>query len=267
MYVYSQFDVESHFQGKLKIAYLNQPETLNALNKALLLELREFIEFYEKDQDTRCIVIAGKGKAFCSGQMLDEQLLDPNVNIGREVQKIVTEFYNPLVNAINYSSKPIVSLVNGLAVGAGAVLALICDFSLVSKSAYFSFGFSNIGLIPDTGGTYFLPKIMNRQMAHYLTYTGKKLSADEAKDLGIVADVFSDEDFSAKSMEMLEGLVNMPTKALGLTKKALRKSYRYSLKEQLDLESVYQAEAARSEDFKEGIDAFLEKRKPVFKGK
>lgn len=267
MYVYSQFDVESHFQGKLKIAYLNQPETLNALNKPLLSELREFVEFYNKDEDTRCIVIAGKGKAFCSGQRLDDQLLDSNANIAREVQKIVTEYYNPLVNAINYSTKPIVSLVNGLAVGAGAVLALICDFSLATQSAYFSFGFSNIGLIPDTGGTYFLPKIMNRQMAHYLTYTGKKVSADEAQKLGFIAEVFSDEEFMQKSMAMLENLVNMPTKALGLTKKAIRKSYRYSLKEQLDLESVYQAEAAKSEDFREGINAFLEKRKPIFKGK
>jgi 2-(1,2-epoxy-1,2-dihydrophenyl)acetyl-CoA isomerase len=267
MYVYSQFDVESHFQGRLKIAYLNQPETMNALNKPLLAELREFVEFYDKDPDTRCIVISGKGKAFCSGQMLDEQLLNTNVNIGREVQKIVVDYYNPLVNSINYCSKPVISLVNGLAVGAGAVLALICDFSVATSSAYFSLGFSNIGLIPDTGGTYYLPKIMNRQMAHYLAYTGKKLSAEEARNLGYIAEVFSDDEFTAKSMEMLENIVNMPTKALGLTKKAFRKSYRYSLKEQLDLESVYQADAARSEDFKEGIDAFLEKRKPIFKGK
>lgn len=267
MYVYSQFDVESHFQGRLKIAYLNQPETLNSLNKPLLAELREFIEFYDKDEDTRCIVISGRGKAFCSGQTLDEQLLSPNTNISREVQKIVVDYYNPLVNAINYCSKPVISLVNGLAVGAGAVLALICDFSVASSSAYFSFGFSNIGLIPDTGGTYFMPKLMGRQMAHYLAYTGKKLTAEEAKQLGYIADVFSDEEFAQQSMAMLENIVNMPTKALGLTKKAFRKSYRYSLKEQLDLESVYQAEAARTSDFKEGIDAFLEKRKPVFKGK
>lgn len=268
MYIYSQFDVESHLGGRLKIAYLNQPETMNALTKPLLAELRDFVEFYNKDEDTRCIAIAGRGKAFSSGQNLAAiDFMDPEVNVPREVERIVLDYYNPLVMSIAYARKPVISLVNGPAVGAGAMLALICDFSVVSDSAYFSQAFSNIGLIPDTGGTYFLQKVLGRQMAHYLAYTGKKLSAEEAYRLGMVAEVWPEAEFEAKAMEMLETITNQPTTALSLTKRALRKSYDNSLKEQLDIESRYQSAASATEDFREGILAFSEKRKPLYKGK
>ncbi len=268
MYEYQQFDVESHLNGTLKIAYLNNQVNMNALTKPLLAELRDFIEFYDKDADTRCIAISARGRAFCSGQNLAAvDFNDPSARIDREVQRIVIEYYNPLVRAISYATKPVISLVNGPAVGAGANLALICDFSLVSDKAYFSQAFTGIGLIPDTGGTYYLPKIVGRQTAHYLAYTGKKISAEEALRMGMVADVFPDEEFAAKSMEVLTQIAKMPTTALSLTKKAFRKSYHYSLKEQLDIEGVYQANAAATEDFKEGVSAFMEKRKPVFKGK
>ena len=268
MYIYSQFDVESHFGGKLKIAYLNQPETMNALTKPLLTELKEFVEFYDKDEDTRCIAIAARGKAFSSGQNLAAiDFMGEDVNIPREVQRIVLDYYNPLVMSIVYARKPVISLVNGPAVGAGAMLALICDFSVVSENAYFSTAFSKIGLIPDTGGTYFLQKVVGRQMAHYLAYTGKKLSAGEAQKLGMVAEVWPEAEFEAKAMEMLESITNQPTVALSLTKRALRKSYDSSLKEQLDIESRYQSTASGTEDFREGILAFTDKRKPVYKGK
>lgn len=268
MYVYQQFDVESHLNGRLKIAYFNTPESMNALTKPLLSELRDFVEFYNKDKDTRCIVIAARGKAFCSGQNLASiDFKDPHVNVSREVQRMVIDYYNPLVSAIHYSKKPVIALVNGPAVGAGANLALICDFALASDKAYFSQAFSGIGLIPDTGGTYFLPKVVGRQTAHYLAYTGKKVSAEEAFRMGMIAEVFPDEVFAEKSMEILTQITNMPTAALSLTKKAFRKSYDYSLREQLDIEGIYQAEASGTEDFQEGIDAFMQKRKPVFKGK
>lgn len=268
MHVYHQFELVSLFEGKLKIAYLNQPESMNALNKALLSELREFIEFYNKDEDTRCIAISGRGRAFCSGQNLSSiDITASSDKIEREVQKMVIEYYNPLVTSIVYSRKPVISLVNGPAVGAGAMLALICDFAVASDKAYFSQAFSGIGLIPDTAGTYFLQKLVGRQTAHYLAYTGKKVSAEEAYRMGMIAEVFADEVFEKEAIAILERITHMPTKALSLTKKAFRKSYDYSLKEQLDLESIYQSEAAGSEDFMEGVNAFLEKRKPVFKGK
>ena len=147
------------------------------------------------------------------------------------------------------------------------MLALICDFALATESSYFSQAFVNIGLIPDTAGTYFLPKLLGRQQASYQAFTGKKVSAKEALQLGMIADVFTDEEFSAKSMEVLENLSNLPTTAIALTKKAFLKSYKNTLKEQLDVEGIYQQDAAETKDFKEGVAAFLEKRKPNYKGK
>ena len=159
------------------------------------------------------------------------------------------------------------ALVNGPAVGAGAMLALICDFVLANEKSYFAQAFSNIGLIPDTGGTYFLPKLMGRQLASYLAFTGKKLSAEESKSYGLVAEVFAEEEFMAKSMEILERVSNMPTIGLKLTKKAFANSYDNSLRDQLELEGDLQQEAAETQDFIEGVNAFLEKRKPNYKGR
>src|SRR5690606_26774406 len=163
--------------------------------------------------------------------------------------------------------KPVVSLVNGPAVGAGAMLALICDITLATESSYFSQAFVNIGLIPDTGGTYWLPKIMSRQQANYLAFTGKKIGAAEAKSMGFIADVFKDENFAAESMEVLTTLSNLPTKAISLTKKAFNESYDNTLNQQLDVEGILQQEAAETEDFMEGVTAFLAKRKPEYQGK
>lgn len=265
--MYTQIEIESHFEGKLKIAYLNQPETYNSLNKILLTELKNFIEECDKDENVRCVALSGRGKAFCSGQNLKEALSLGNVEEDRVIQRMVVEFYNPLVKEIAHCKKPVVSLVNGPAVGAGAMLALICDICLATENSYFSQAFVNIGLIPDTGGTYWLPKLLGRQQANYLTFTGKKLSSNDALKLGLIADVFADVEFFEKSMEVLETLSNLPTKAIALTKKAFNHSYENDLKQQLDLEGIYQQAAAESEDFNEGVTAFLEKRKPNYKGK
>ena len=198
---------------------------------------------------------------------MKEALSLGNAEDDRIIQRIVIDYYNPLVKEIAHSKKPVVSLVNGAAVGAGAMLALICDISLATKSSYFSLAFVNIGLIPDTGGTYWLPKLLGRQQANYLAFTGKKLSATEAKNMGLIADVFPDENFMESAMEVLTTLSNLPTKAIALTKKAFNESYENSLSEQLDIEGILQQEAAETEDFREGVTAFLEKRKPNYKGK
>ena len=265
--MYNQLEIESLLEGKLQIAYLNQPETYNSLNKILLKELRTFVHEASKNPEVRCIAISGRGKAFCSGQNLKEALSLGNAEDDRIIQRIVIDYYNPLVKEIAHAKKPVVSLVNGAAVGAGAMLALICDISLATESSYFSQAFVNIGLIPDTGGTYWLPKLLGRQQANYLAFTGKKISATEAKNMGLIADVFPDENFMESAMEVLTTLSNLPTKAISLTKKAFNESYENSLNEQLDVEGILQQEAAETEDFREGVTAFLEKRKPNYKGK
>lgn len=266
--MYTQFTVENHFDDKLKIAYLHQEETMNALTKPILKELKDFFEHCSNDEKVRCVAISGKGRAFSSGQNLDDAFVQGKEHHDKHIiRNIVKEYYNPLVLKLTNCKKPVISLVNGPAVGAGAMLALICDFTLASEKAYFSQAFSNIGLIPDTGGTYFLPKLIGRQMANYLAFTGKKLSAEEAKNLGLIAEVFPEEEFESKSMEILEKLVEMPTAALKLTKKAFAQSYDNSLKQQLELEAELQQKAARTEDFFEGVEAFLGKRKPIYKGK
>lgn len=266
--MYTQIEIDSHFEGQLQIAYLNQPETYNSLTKTMLRELKKFVQDCNADFNVRCVAISGKGKAFCSGQNLKEALsYKDEKHEERFIQRIVVDYYNPLVQVIINAQKPVISLVNGPAVGAGAMLALICDFALASENAYFSQAFSNLGLIPDTAGTYFLPKLMSRAQAFYLAFTGKKLSANEAKQMGIVADTFSADEFQVKTMSVLEQITMKPTVALALTKKAFNKSYDNSLNEQLDLEGILQQEAAESEDFQEGIAAFIDKRTPTFKGK
>ncbi|WP_153397868.1 enoyl-CoA hydratase-related protein [Chryseobacterium vaccae] len=266
--MYTQLDIEMHFDGKLKIAYLNQPETMNALTKPSLSDLKDFIKECSEDETVRCVAISGRGRAFCSGQNLDDAFVQGNEHRDNDIiRKIVVDYYNPLVLEVTRCKKPVIALVNGPAVGAGAMLALICDFVLANNKAYFSQAFSNIGLIPDTGGTYFLPKLLGRQLANYLAFTGKKLSAEESKMHGLVAEVFREEEFAPKSMEILEKMANMPTAAIKLTKKAFANSYNNTLKEQLELEGDLQQEAAETEDFIEGVNAFLQKRKPNYKGK
>jgi 2-(1,2-epoxy-1,2-dihydrophenyl)acetyl-CoA isomerase len=228
----------------------------------MALQLISVLDKAENNNNVRAIIITGMGKAFCAGQDLSEAI-DPN---GPGIKKIVGEHYNPIILKIRSIEKPIIGVINGVAAGAGANIALACDIIYASKSASFIQAFSKIGLIPDSGGTYTLPRLVGFNLANALMITGDKLSADDAKNFGIVYKVFDDENLMELSIASAIKIAAMPTKAIGLTKRLLNKTYSNSLEQQLVLEKNLQIEAANTLDYKEGVNAFLEKRNPNFKG-
>lgn len=251
---------------KEKTAYLtlNRPEVFNSFNREMALLLQSELDACENNPDIRAIVITGMGKAFCAGQDLKE-VTSPELNPG--FKKILEEHYNPIISRIRSIEKPVIGAINGVAAGAGANIALACDVVIASENASFIQAFSKIGLIPDSAGTFFLPRLIGFQKASALMMLGDKVSAQDAEKMGMVYKVISSENFSEEVNTIANTLANMPTKALGLTKRLLNQSMTNSLEEQLDLESKLQIEAAQSGDYAEGVDAFVNKRKPEFKGK
>lgn len=243
---------------------LNRPEVFNSFNREMALLLQSELDAAEKNPEVRAIVITGNGKAFCAGQDLKE-VTSPELNPG--FKKILEEHYNPIISRIRKIEKPIIGAINGVAAGAGANIALACDVVIASENASFIQAFSKIGLVPDSAGTFFLPRLIGFQKASALMMLGDKVSAEEADKLGMVYKVVSAENFSEEVKNIANTMANMPTKALGLTKRLLNQSLKNTLEEQLDLESKLQIESAQSEDYAEGVDAFVNKRKPEFKGK
>ncbi len=241
----------------------NRPDKFNSFNRPMALELIEALQAAQHNDDVRSIVLTGEGKAFCAGQDLAEAL-DPN---GPGIRTIVEEHYNPIIRLIRKIEKPVLAAVNGVAAGAGANIALACDIIYMSASASYIQAFSKIGLIPDSGGTYTLPRLVGPHLAAALMMTGDKLGATEAHRLGLAYKVFEDDVFKAEVHKCALVLAAMPTTALGLTKRLLNKTYDHSFNEQLDMERDLQVEATHTHDYKEGVSAFLEKRKPVFNGK
>jgi len=244
------------------VAYitLNRPEKFNSFNREMALALQECMDKAEADEAVRCIYITGAGKAFCAGQDLAEAI-DPD---GPELEQIVREHYNPIIRRIRHIEKPIVAAVNGVAAGAGANIALACDIVMATQSASFIQAFSKIALIPDSAGTYFLPRLIGMQKASALMMLGDKVGADEAAQMGMIYKSIADENFETAAKEVAKTLAQMPTKGLGLTKRLLNHSYNNDLEQQMDMEKDLQVEAGGSEDFKEGVNAFLEKRKPHY---
>lgn len=243
---------------------LNRPEVFNSFNREMALLLQEELDACAQDDTVRAIIITGNGKAFCAGQDLKE-VTDPDLNPG--FKKILEEHYNPIITKIRAIEKPIVAAVNGVAAGAGANIALACDIVIAHEKVSFIQAFSKIGLVPDSAGTFFLSRLIGFGKASALMMLGDKVSATDAEKMGMIYKVTSLEEFESTVTTTAVTLAQMPTKALGMTKRLLNKSMSNTLEQQLDLESKLQIEAAQSEDYAEGVAAFVEKRKPNFKGK
>jgi len=246
------------------VAYirLERPQVYNSFCREMALQLQDMLDHCKTDQSVRAIHITGEGKAFSAGQDLGE-IADPN---GPDLRTIITEHYNPIVERLRNIEKPIVAAINGVAAGAGANIALACDITVAAESASFIQAFSKIGLIPDSGGTYTLPRIIGQQKAAALMMLGEKVSATEAERIGMIYKVVPDDELLITTKKLAEKLAHMPTIGLGLTKRALNATWSNTLPEQLAVEDQLQYAASQTADYKEGVTAFLEKRKPTFKG-
>lgn len=241
---------------------LNRPAVFNSFNREMALNLQRHLDQCRDDDQVRCVVLTGEGRAFSAGQDLQE-VVDPE---GPEMTTILIEHYNPIIRRIRALNKPVIAAVNGVAAGAGANIALACDFVFCSENASFIQAFSKIGLIPDSGGTYFLPRLIGLQRATALMMSGDKLSAADAERWGLAYKVFSADQFIDEVDQWAQKLAAMPTRGLALTKQALNASLQNDLEAQLALEDQLQSQAGQTRDYQEGVAAFLEKRTPEFKG-
>jgi len=252
----------SEIKNNIAFVTFNRPEKFNAFNREMALAFQKVLEDCENDSSIRCVYLSGAGKAFCAGQDLSE-ITDPD---GPGMERILKEHYNPIVTKIRNLNKPVIAAVNGVAAGAGANIALCCDVVIATQSAFFIQAFSKIGLIPDNAGTYFLPRLIGIQKASAFMMLGDKISAIEAERTGMIYKFFADKNFKKESEKIAFTLAGMPTKGLAYTKQALNRSIENTLEQQLQVEDELQQEAALSKDFKEGVAAFLDKRKPNFTG-
>jgi 2-(1,2-epoxy-1,2-dihydrophenyl)acetyl-CoA isomerase len=252
-----------HFEIKDSIGFitLNRPEKFNSFNREMALQLQSALDEC-KAPAVRCVYITGNGKAFSAGQDISELVGDNKM----EIKQILSEHYNPIVTRIRKLEKPVVAAVNGVAAGAGANMALCCDIVVAAASSSFLQAFSKIGLIPDSGGTFTLPRLIGWQKASALAMLGEKVIAADAEKMGMIYKVFPDEAFAENATLIAHYLAKMPTKGLAYTKLLLNNSFFNSWDEQLQDEDVFQQRCAQTADYQEGINAFLEKRQPTFKG-
>ncbi len=241
----------------------NRADSFNSFNKEMALMVQKTLKEFESDPKVRCIIITGSGKAYCAGQDIKE-LTDPETKV--DLSAIVSDHFNPIIELIREIEKPVVAAVNGVAAGAGANIALACDVVIAHENASFIQAFSKIGLIPDSGGTFFLPRLIGFQRASALMMLGDKVMAKEAQEMGMIYKAVAAEDYQNEVKRIATKLASLPTKGLGYTKRALNKSLFNELSKQLAIEEQLQTTASMTSDYQEGIKAFIEKRKPEFTG-
>ena len=254
-------EVETQRDGGVMTITLNRPEVLNAFNGAMHEAFRAALEEAQA-AEVRAVVLTGAGRGFCVGQDLNEFK-----EAAGDIAERLRSTFNPSVLALRGLEKPVIAAVNGPAAGAGLSLACACDLRLAASSATFVPAFIGIGLVPDTGATYFVERLLGYSRAFEWLCSGRRLSAADAHAWGLVTEVVADGRLSARAADLAATLAALPTRALGMTKRLLERASLSGLDEQLELEAELQAEAARSEDFREGVNAFLEKREPRFTGR
>jgi 2-(1,2-epoxy-1,2-dihydrophenyl)acetyl-CoA isomerase len=254
-------EVEVSRDGTVQTITLNRPDVLNAFNGAMHKALGEALK-QARDPEVRAVVVTGAGRGFCVGQDLTE-FREAAGNIGARLRGT----YHPNVLALRALEKPVVAAVNGAAAGAGLSFACACDLRIAGRSASFVPAFVNVGLVPDSGGTFFVERLLGYARAFEWLCSGRRLSADEARDWGVVSEVVDDDELSGRTAEVARTLGELPTRAIGMTKRLLDGARGRTLDEQLELEAQLQAVATETEDFREGVAAFLEKRAPSFSGR
>lgn len=257
--------IKHQLEEGVKIIILNRPEVLNSFNIQMSTELLSELSVCGEDENVRAILLTGEGKAFSAGQDLSEVIKQNGepVNPG----ELIREVYNPIIRFIRNIQKPVLCAVNGIAAGAGANIALSCDIVVASEQASFVQAFSRIGLIPDSGGTYFLPRLIGFQKASALMMLNDKVTAKEALEMGMIYKTFPHTSLNGESLKLSKQLALMPPVSIGLIKMAMNESFHNDLETQLSLELKLQEQCGNTNDYKEGVQAFIEKRKAVFTGK